>query len=198
MYLSWGCKQQPLAAGSCFAFWLKLKTLRFVTTVCWFFILFFNSLQLSSQFTSKRLQHMVSSTLHIIESLVTGSHSASNVDRKWTETPLLHPSSDITCMSKLLVGLRQQSNCGLKWQAKHHFPFATTSYIAPPVEKCNHVFRQGGSSACEKRVYRIRTHCHYAAHVVPPQYRRPLISNQCGLKSIKAKKDTLVVMLRVL
>lgn len=37
---------------------------------------------------------------------------------------------------------------------------------APPVQKCNHIFRKGGSRAREERVYRIQTHCHYPAQVL--------------------------------
>lgn len=123
------------------------------------FSLYFKSFQLNSQFTPKRLQYILSSILHIIESLATGSGSAQG---NHTQMPPPQASLDITCMSKLLVGMRQQTNS--QWQAK--FPLQQHPRTAPPAEKCNHIFRKGGSRAHEKRVYQIHRHCHYAVHVV--------------------------------
>lgn len=70
-------------------------------------------------------------------------------------------------------------------------PSVTVSHIAPPEEKCNHIFRKGGSSAHEKRVYQIHTHCHYPAQVVPLQYLQPIKFSQYGLK---AKRRTHVTL----
>lgn len=194
MYPLEGCKQwQPLAAGSHFAFWLILH---FVTQQCWCFILYFNSVHLTNQFRTKKLQHMVPSALRITESLAIGSRSASKTDSEKGHKCLSHsPPRTLhayqSCWSKW--GDRQTARP--QWQAEvPPPPPVTASHIAPPVEKCNHIFRKGGSSAPEKRVYRIHTHCHYPAQVVSPQYLRPLISSQCGFK---AKKHTHVT-LRVL
>lgn len=78
-------------------------------------------------------------------------------------------------------------------------PPATTCYTAPPAEKCNHIFCQGGSSAREKRVYRnTHTHCHYAVRVVSPPYLWPLIQPVQFKELQSFRTHTLVITLKAL
>lgn len=155
----------------------------------WFCI----SNHLTNQFGPKALQHMVPSTLRITESLATGSRSASKTDSDNGQERLLHsPPRTLHAYQSRKWEWGNRKKLRPQWQAKVPPP-VTSSHIAPPV-KCNHIFRKGGSSAREKRVYWIHTHCHYQAQVVSPQYLQPFLSSQCGLK---AKKHT-CIMLRVL
>lgn len=80
-------------------------------------------------------------------------------------------------------------------------PPATTCYTAPPAEKCNHIFCQGGSSAREKRVYRnTHTHTVIMQSVWFPLHICDHSSSQCSLKSFKASEHThtLVITLKAL
>lgn len=68
-------------------------------------------------------------------------------------------------------------------------PPVTSSYITPPVVKCNHIFRKSSSSAREKRLYHIHTHCHYPAQVVSAHYLWPLKFSQHAIDSMKITRQ---------
>lgn len=163
MYQSQGCKQQPLAAGRRFTFWLKLKILCFVTTICWRFIIYI-CISICFNLLVSLQQRGYNTWCHPYYASLSHAQLQKQTERTDTNDP-----------STVLVGhyrrvkvvsvYKAADKLGTQWQAKSPPP-TTTSHIAPPVEKCNHIFRKGGSSAQEKRVYLIHTHCHYAVHVV--------------------------------
>lgn len=120
---------------------------------------------------------MLSSMLSTISSI---SHWPSEAERTTSSTALPgHPMPINTFhRSETTNKLWPQRQAGVP-------PPVTSSYITPPVVKCNHIFRKSSFSAREKRLYQIHTHCHYPAQVVSAHYLLPLKFSQHAIDSMK-------------